>query len=778
MSRCEVYISALLSTLWLFAPACEDTSENFGEGSGGAGVVAGEAGHGLKGTYFNNEDLTDQVLERVDAVVNFDWGRGSPDAKVESDGFSVRWTGFVEAKHSETYTFYTIGDDGIRLYVDNKLVVNDWSIHGARERSGTISLKAGQSYPIKLEYYDSSRGAVAKLLWSSPSQSKQIIPNEQLKTELVQDLCPDDPGKTSPGLCGCGVPEGTCGDDFDDEITNVALGRPTSQSSTAYGGEPSRAVDGNTSGRYGGNSVTHTDYEASPWWRVDLGGPHYVEEVVLYNRTDCCGDRLSNFHVDYLDASGKVLATKTHSGTAGVETSFDSAVEGVHTVRVQLNGTNVLSLAEVEVFGAAGTGGTQQCAEVNEHATAQLSCPSGQKISSILFASYGLPNGTCDSGFQEGTCHATTSRSVVERACLGQTSCSVAASNSVFGDPCSGKGKRLKIAYTCGTGGIVDMCPDDPKKTSPGQCGCGVPEGTCNSVSLDRLASDHLRVGVYNVMRSSVFPLDNGLRPGSWGDRIDGFARIAKAVNVDVWAMQELLYSGADQSGRSPEGVRKYLGSITGVNWQMAYHSDYQEFVFSRYRILASGNADGHRAVWALIDVGNDNNRQNDVLVICVHYVTDSQGANTASFVRDVIAGKNSQIPRDVTILAVGDFNNVPTGPRYLNMRSAIGVPDLRPAWLGTKDSYTGGSIPYRNGAFVPPGPSYPIDFVFARTNSSYSVAKHFILSTLILDQSVLDTHKLRRMDVALDPDQILVDGGSVAVDHLPLFVDLAPTGK
>jgi fibro-slime domain-containing protein len=390
---------------------------------------------GLKGQYFNNMDFTSPVLERVDASIDFDWGKGSPNSKVDADTFSVRWTGFVTAKYSQTYTFYIVGDDGIRLYVDNKLVVNDWSNHGARERSGTLALKAGQSYPIKLEYYESSGGAVAKLLWSSSSQAKQIIPAAQLRTEL------SDSGGDSGG-----------------ETKNLALGKPTSQSSTAYNGLSSRAVDGNTSGRYSDSSVTHTNSEAAPWWRVDLGGANSVGSVVLFNRTDCCGERLSNFNVDYLDQSGKVIATKLYAGAAPAQTTIALAAQNVYSVRVRLNGTNALSLAEVQVFGSTGgsSGGGGLCAEAIENGTASLSCPSGQKIMAIQFASYGLPTGTCDSGFSIGTCHATTSKAVVESACLNAASCDVQARNSVFGDPCSGKAKSLKIAYSCGGGSVPD----------------------------------------------------------------------------------------------------------------------------------------------------------------------------------------------------------------------------------------------------------------------------------------------------------------------------------
>jgi hypothetical protein len=136
---------------------------------------------------------------------------------MDADTFSVRWTGFVTPKYSQTYTFYTVSDDGVRLWVDGKLVIDNWTEHGETEDSGTISLQAGGSYSVKMEYFESGGDAVAKLLWSSSSQAKQVIPSVQLSSSSGDgggggdDTCPGDPNKTEPGVCGCGVPEGTCG---------------------------------------------------------------------------------------------------------------------------------------------------------------------------------------------------------------------------------------------------------------------------------------------------------------------------------------------------------------------------------------------------------------------------------------------------------------------------------------------------------------------------------------------------------------------------------------
>jgi len=123
------------------------------------------SGTGLTGQYYDNIDFTNLKLTRTDATVNFDWGTGSPDPSIGPDTFSVRWTGQVQAQFSETYTFYTDSDDGIRLWVNGQLVINNWTDHAPTENSGTTSLSTGQKYDLKIEYYENGGGAVAKLLW-------------------------------------------------------------------------------------------------------------------------------------------------------------------------------------------------------------------------------------------------------------------------------------------------------------------------------------------------------------------------------------------------------------------------------------------------------------------------------------------------------------------------------------------------------------------------------------------------------------------------------------
>jgi glucose/arabinose dehydrogenase len=130
---------------------------------------------GFTGQYYDNLDLTALVTTRSDATIDFDWGAGVPAPGVGADSFSVRWTGNVVPSASQTYTFYTVSDDGIRLWVNGNLVIDNWTNHGPTENTANVALVAGQSYPIRLEYYDNGGGAVAKLHWSSPSMTRRPV---------------------------------------------------------------------------------------------------------------------------------------------------------------------------------------------------------------------------------------------------------------------------------------------------------------------------------------------------------------------------------------------------------------------------------------------------------------------------------------------------------------------------------------------------------------------------------------------------------------------------
>ncbi|UCG59582.1 MAG: hypothetical protein JSU70_08705 [Phycisphaerales bacterium] len=156
-------------------------------------VMDPSAGEGLKGEYFHfsgdspparSEAFRTLVLTRMDPGVDFDWGNGSPDPKIGADKFSVRWTGELEVAAPELYTFSTNSDDGVRLWLDDELIIDNWTDHGAVvNRSKPMELAAGL-YFIQMEYYENGGSAVAELSWENPCMPAQIIPAGALSPPL------------------------------------------------------------------------------------------------------------------------------------------------------------------------------------------------------------------------------------------------------------------------------------------------------------------------------------------------------------------------------------------------------------------------------------------------------------------------------------------------------------------------------------------------------------------------------------------------------------------
>ena len=151
------------------------------------------AAPGLLATYYNNKTLTaPTALTRIDSTVNYDWASGSPDPAVNADSFSVRWTGVVRVQTTGSYNFQTISDDGVRLYVNGALVINNWADHSATtDNSAAIALTAGIDYAITMEFYENGGLAVAKLNWKKPGDSAySVIPASNGSLGLATGLVP------------------------------------------------------------------------------------------------------------------------------------------------------------------------------------------------------------------------------------------------------------------------------------------------------------------------------------------------------------------------------------------------------------------------------------------------------------------------------------------------------------------------------------------------------------------------------------------------------------
>jgi uncharacterized protein (DUF1800 family) len=163
---------------------------------------------GWLANYYNNTTFTPPTArpQGTESAITFTnngiWGAGGPDTTVLSpDNFVARWTGQVQPEFSETYYFVPRVDDGVRLWVNNQLLLSKWPGGGVVDTQGVgINLQAGVLYDIMMEYHEATGSAESHLSWYSQSQPKQIIPSSRLypHSSAVNPAGAAPPAITSP----------------------------------------------------------------------------------------------------------------------------------------------------------------------------------------------------------------------------------------------------------------------------------------------------------------------------------------------------------------------------------------------------------------------------------------------------------------------------------------------------------------------------------------------------------------------------------------------------
>jgi GH43 family beta-xylosidase len=140
-----------------------------------------ESPAGLLGTYV---DSAGGSTSRVDDTVDFNWGQSAPASGIAANGFTVNWTGQIRADFADQYTFSTISDDGVRVWIGNELVIDNYTDHSATENLGTKWLEPGKWYDFRLEYFDGTGSAQISLRWSSLRQTANqfsVLPQANLR---------------------------------------------------------------------------------------------------------------------------------------------------------------------------------------------------------------------------------------------------------------------------------------------------------------------------------------------------------------------------------------------------------------------------------------------------------------------------------------------------------------------------------------------------------------------------------------------------------------------
>jgi hypothetical protein len=215
-----------------------------GSGGDSGSDPGGDEPAGLEGRYYTGTFDDEPDLVRIDSRVDFRWGSGSPDG-LPGNGFQVRWEGQVIPAHgsgTQSYTFHTVSDDGVRLWVGDELVIDNWTLHGETEDTAAVPLQAGQAYAIRMEYFESGGQATAQLCWSTAGTPREIIPASQLRaTTSTEDPATDTDGD--------GVPD----------------------SEDAFPNDPDEWADLDGDG-IGDNADTDTDGDGMPdQWELDNG---------------------------------------------------------------------------------------------------------------------------------------------------------------------------------------------------------------------------------------------------------------------------------------------------------------------------------------------------------------------------------------------------------------------------------------------------------------------------------------------------------------------------
>jgi len=266
--------------------------------------------HGLKGEYFNNMKLSGTpALTRIDRQVNFNWESGSPDPQVNSDQFSVRWTGKLVPSETNIYQLSITTDDGLRFYLDGKLLVDKWYDRGPTSDYVSLKLEAGHPYDILIEYYENGGGAVAHLGWN-------LKPREDIGIQEAVSAAK----KSEAAIIVTGIIEGEGRDRSKLELPGLqeelikavsSSGVPTvvvliNGSAVTMANWIDRAkaiVEAWYPGEEGGNAIADVLFgDYNPGGRLPITFPQSVGQVPLYNNYKPTGRGY-----DYVDLSGKPL---------------------------------------------------------------------------------------------------------------------------------------------------------------------------------------------------------------------------------------------------------------------------------------------------------------------------------------------------------------------------------------------------------------------------------------------------------------------------------------
>ncbi|MDD5423833.1 MAG: glycoside hydrolase family 3 C-terminal domain-containing protein [Candidatus Omnitrophica bacterium] len=149
-------------------------------------MYEGKKQNGFLGEYFNNRDLNGTpALKRVDKQISFVWGGNGPESNIPSDGFSVRWTAKLVPPKTAEYEISLMSDDGSRLYLDGKEIIENWRDHGEETKTATVMFEAGREYDLRVEFYENGGMASVKIGWDTQEETTNAAIEAAKKSDIA-----------------------------------------------------------------------------------------------------------------------------------------------------------------------------------------------------------------------------------------------------------------------------------------------------------------------------------------------------------------------------------------------------------------------------------------------------------------------------------------------------------------------------------------------------------------------------------------------------------------
>lgn len=296
---------------------------------------------------------------------------------IEAENFDYFATSGEDRVYNDTGSGNTGGDyrtdENVDIQVASEGGYNIGWIAAGEYLTYTVYVPSDGNYDISVKYASPNFNGQIKVSFDGVDQTGNVSLSNTSDYQIYQDAVLAQDVYLTQGVKSMRVDMVSSGFNFN-SITigdlptgctesNLALCGTADQSSDRPSdGFAEEAIDGDTNGAWAGGSVTHTLSETNPWWEVTLDDTYTIGDINIFGRTDgCCIARLSNFTVSVLDGNS---TTYSETFTSYPDPSVTANANGAtgNKVRVQLNGTNALSLAEVQVYEGQPSGPTQPVA--------------------------------------------------------------------------------------------------------------------------------------------------------------------------------------------------------------------------------------------------------------------------------------------------------------------------------------------------------------------------------------------------------------------------------